>query len=90
VWNGPDDVDTQTALATCPDTSIGAAYWLDPGTQKWLRYFEGRTDISDLLTLDYMQGIIVLGGAAALTPTPTPTATPTATPAATPSPTTWQ
>jgi hypothetical protein len=94
VWNGPDDVDTQTALATCPDTSIGAAYWLDPSTQKWLRYFEGRTDISDLLTLDNMQGIIVLGGAAALTPTPTPSPTPsptpTATPAATPSPTIWQ
>jgi hypothetical protein len=78
VWNGPDDVDTQTALATCSGTAIGAAYWLDPTTQKWLRYFEGRTDISDLLTLDNMQGIIVLGGAAALTPSPTPS--PTATP----------
>ena len=90
VWNGPDDVDTQTALATCPDTDVAAAYWLDPNTQKWLRYFEGRTDISDLLTLDNMQGIIVLGGAAVLTPTATPSPTPTATPAATPSPTTWQ
>jgi hypothetical protein len=94
VWNGPDDVGTETALATCPDTAIGAAYWLDPSTQKWLRYFEGRTDISDLLTLDNMQGIIVLGAAAVPTPTPTPSPTPsptpTATPAPTPSPTSWQ
>jgi hypothetical protein len=85
VWVGPDEVDTQTALATCSGAAIAAAYSLDPATQKWLRYFEGRTDISDLLTLDNMQAIIVLGGAAA--PTPTPTPTPTLTPTPTPSPT---
>ena len=86
VWTGPDDVDTQTALATCPGTAVAAAYWLDPSTQGWLRYFEGRTDISDLVTLDNEQGIIVLGGAAVPTPTPTltPTPSPTPTPTLTP------
>ena len=88
VWTGPDDVDTQTALATCPDTAVVAAYWLDPDAQGWLRYFEGRPQASNLPTLDNLQGLIVLGGAAALTPTPSPT--PTTTPTATSSPTTWQ
>jgi len=91
VWNGPNDVDTETALATCPDTLVAAAYWLDPNTQGWLRYFQGRPEISNLPMLDNMQGVIALGGAAAPTPTPTltptPTPTPTATPTATPTPT---
>jgi hypothetical protein len=84
VWSGPNDVDTQTALATCPDTPIAAAYWLDPSSQGWLRYFQDRPEISNLPTLDNLQGLIVLGGAAVSTPTPTPSPTPTAIPSPTP------
>jgi len=90
VWTGPDDVDIETALATCSETPIAAAYWLDPDTQGWLRYFQGREG-NTLQTVDNLQGILVLGGAAVPTPTPTPTptaeASPTLTPTPTPSPT---
>ena len=77
VWSGPDDVDTETALATCTDTPVVAAYWLDPSSQGWLRYFQGRPEISGLLTVDNLQGILTLGGASAATLMPTPTATAT-------------
>jgi hypothetical protein len=86
VWNGPNDVDTQTALATCPDTPVTAAYWLDPNTQGWLRYFQGRPEISNLPMLDNMQGVIALGGVATPTPTPTAEASPTPTPTPTGTP----
>jgi hypothetical protein len=68
VWNGPDDVDTETALATCSDTPVAAAYWLDPSSQGWLRYFQGRPEISNLPMLDNLQGVIALGGAAVPAP----------------------
>jgi hypothetical protein len=87
VWSGPNDVDTQTALATCSDTTVAAAYWLDPSSQGWLRYFRDRPEISNLPTVDNLQGFIVLGGAAAPTPTPTPSPTPTPTPTPTLTPT---
>jgi hypothetical protein len=84
VWSGPNDVDTQTALATCSNTRIATAYWLDPSSQGWLRYFQGRPEISNLPTVDNLQGLIVLGGAAVPTATPTPSPTPTAIPSPTP------
>jgi len=84
VWTGPDNVDTESALATCPDTAVVAAYWLDPDTQGWLRYFQGRPQLSNLLTLGNLQGIIVLGDEAAPTPTATPVPSPTPTPTPTP------
>jgi hypothetical protein len=83
VWTGPDDVDIETALATCSETPIAAAYWLDPDTQGWPHYFLGREG-NTLQTVDNLQGILVLGGAAA--PTPTATAAPTPTPTATATP----
>jgi Tol biopolymer transport system component len=60
VWDGPSGTATGDALTTCADVSIGAVYWLDPATQRWWRYFPG-LDISDLLTLDAHQPIIVRG-----------------------------
>ena len=64
VWDGPDDTGTGEALATCP-SSIAAAYALDPQTQGWLRYFNGRPDISNLMTVDGLHGMLTLGGSAA-------------------------
>ena len=93
VWDGPDGTDTGQALATCGGTAV-AAYYLDPVTQGWERWFAGRPEVSTLETLNDRQGVIALGEAGApastatATPTPTagetPTATPTLTPTATP------
>jgi hypothetical protein len=93
VWDGPDGTDTGQALATCGGTAV-AAYYLDPVTQGWERWFAIRPEVSNLETLNDRQGVIALGEAGApastatATPTPTagetPTATPTLTPTATP------
>lgn len=93
VWDGPDGTDTGQALATCGGTAV-AAYYLDPVTQGWERWFAARPEVSNLETLNDRQGVIALGEAGApastatATPTPTagetPTLTPTATPALTP------
>jgi len=76
VWDGPDGTETGEALATCGAGVVDFAYYLDPGTNAWLGYFEGHVDISKLLTLDNMQGIIAHRAMGAPAPTPTPTATP--------------
>jgi hypothetical protein len=62
VWSGASETPTEQALATCPEATVATAYWLDPQTQSWKRYFQGRPDISNLTALDEMQGIITLGG----------------------------
>lgn len=87
VWGGPDGTETGQALATCGAVPVAAAYYLDPQTQGWSYWFAGRPEMITLTTLDNMQGVIALGGAAVPTPavsptlpTPTPTASPTATP----------
>jgi serine protease len=67
VWGGPSDTDAQTALDTCADTSVVAAYHLDPDTQGWLRWFAGRPEISNLSTLDELQGVLALGSGASAT-----------------------
>ena len=74
-WDGPDGTETGEALATCGAGAVDAAYWIDPGTNKWLRYFEGWPEISDLLTVDSTKGIIIHGAVGAPLPTPTPTPT---------------
>ena len=56
---------------------VPAAYCLDPSTQGWVRYPQSRPEISDLLTLDNMQAVITLDGAAVPTPTATSALTPT-------------
>jgi hypothetical protein len=78
VWDGPDGTETGEALATCGEVTVDFAYYLDPGTNGWLGYFEGRPEVSKLLTLENMQGIIAHGAMAA--PVPTPAPTPTAVP----------
>jgi len=59
VWNGPSGTATGDALTTCADVSIDAVYWLDPATQLWWRYFPEWLGISNLLTLDAFQPIII-------------------------------
>ena len=61
VWDGPSGTATGTALATCTGATINAAYALDRVTQTWSRYFPGRSDINNLLTLDDMQAIFTFG-----------------------------
>jgi hypothetical protein len=89
VWDGPDGTETGEALATCGAVPVIAAYHLDPATNGWLGYFEGRPEATKLLTLDYRQGVIALGGTAVQTPAPTatPSSTPSPTATATPTPT---
>jgi hypothetical protein len=64
VWNGESGTPTDMALATCPAVKVAAAYWIDPQTQKWKRYFDGRLDLTNLLEVREMQGLITLGGEA--------------------------
>jgi hypothetical protein len=82
VWSGDDGTDTGQALATCGAEAgaVDFAYYIDPDTQGWLRYVVGRTDISNLSTLDDMQGVIAHGAVG--TPPSTATATSTPTPIA--------
>jgi hypothetical protein len=84
VWDGDDGTDAEQALATCGEGTVAVAYGIDPNTQDWLRYFAGRPDISNLITLDEMQGVMALGSASAA---PTPTASATSTPTSSPTPT---
>jgi len=62
VWSGADNTDTSEALATCGEGAIGAAYHLDPPTGTWTRWFAGLPYISNLMTLDDLQGVLVRGG----------------------------
>jgi hypothetical protein len=94
VWTGADGTDTEPALASCTGPPVVAAYWLDPGLQRWSRWFAGYPEISDLTTLQNGQGVLALGSAES-TPTPAPSLTatvvpteaPTETPSATGTPT---
>ena len=62
VWTGMSGTPTDQAVASCAGATVTAAYWLEPQTQAWKRYFDGRPEISNLATLSQMQGIITLGG----------------------------
>jgi hypothetical protein len=89
VWAGDDGTDIGQALDTCGEGTVAAAYYIDPLTQDWLRWFPGRPEVSDLLELDSLQGIVAQGAASAPTPTVTATLTPSTsvTPLATETPT---
>ncbi|MCJ7510653.1 MAG: hypothetical protein MUP14_07200 [Dehalococcoidia bacterium] len=76
IWDGPDGTETGEALATCGAGIVDFAYYLDPETNGWLGYFDGRPELTNLLTLDNMQGIIAHGAMAPPPPTPTPEPTP--------------
>jgi len=78
VWSGQDGTDTGQALATCGEGAVDFAYYIDPNTQAWLRYFVGRPEINNLLTLDHMQGVIAHGTVGVPPASPTPTPTPSA------------
>ena len=64
VWNGPTATPPSDALATCAAVTVAAAYWIDPQSQAWKRYFDGRPDISNLADLRELQGLVTLGGQA--------------------------
>ena len=64
VWNGATGTSPADALATCSAVSVAAAYWIDPQSQVWKRYFDGRADISNLADLRELQGLLTLGGQA--------------------------
>lgn len=76
VWNGDDGTTTSEALATCDAAGVDAAYYIDPETQAWQRWFAGRPELSTLGTLGNMQGVIAVGTTGAVPPTPSPTPTP--------------
>jgi len=61
VWDGADGTDTGQAVASCTGAPVAAAYWIDPQTQTWERWFPGQPEINSLTTLDHMQGTIALG-----------------------------
>jgi hypothetical protein len=64
VWNGATATSPSDALATCSSVRVAAAYSIDPQTQLWKRYFDGRLDISNLPDFRELQGLMTLGGEA--------------------------
>jgi len=86
VWEGAAEMEIDQALSFCDEGTVEAVYSLDPDTQIWSRWFLGQAEVSNLSTLDDLQGLMALGSVAAPTPTPTPvsTATPPATATSTP------
>lgn len=77
VWSGDDGSDAGQAFATCGEEAVAAAYYLDPQTQVWSRWFRDRPDITNLLALGHIQGLLVLGGGAAPSPPSASTLEPT-------------
>lgn len=71
-YSGPG-ASADEALSMC-GVPVEAAYWVDPDTQVWSRYFRGRPEISSLTSLATGQGVLALGSpsetisAAAATP----------------------
>jgi hypothetical protein len=77
VWVGPDNTDTNEALETCGTGAVDAAFAPDVNPQLWLRWFDGRSDISNLSSLNDLQGFLALGASeVSVTPTPEPTGAP--------------
>jgi hypothetical protein len=65
VWDGDDATDADDAFATCDEGGVAVAYSIDPATQQWSRWFADRPELNTLTTVDDMQGVLALGGAAA-------------------------
>lgn len=72
-WDGPSGTSADSALGTCGQGEVIAAYWLEPESQSWLRYIAGRPELSTLNVVDRGQGLLVLGSSEAPT-TPIPEA----------------
>jgi hypothetical protein len=64
VWEGDDGAGVDEALATCTE-EVAAAYALDPDTGQWSRWFTGKLDVSNLSSVDNMEGVLALGGTTA-------------------------
>jgi hypothetical protein len=79
VWDGAGGSEAAGALGTCGEGGVAAAYSLDSETGAWLRWFAGKPEVSNLVALDNMQGVLALGAAAGTSPTST--APPPTTPA---------
>jgi hypothetical protein len=71
VWDGDNGTAPEQAFATCSGGGIAVAYYVDPQTQAWSRWFAGRSDISNLSSLSDKQGLLTLGAATGPTPTAT-------------------
>jgi hypothetical protein len=65
VWDGADGTAAADALATCGEDGVAAAYSLDAQTGVWSRWFAANLGVSDLTSLDNMQGVLALGSATA-------------------------
>lgn len=61
VWTGESGTPIDQAMTSCAEATVASAYWIDPHTQMWKRYFDGRPEISNLATLSNMQAVIALG-----------------------------
>jgi exo-beta-1,3-glucanase (GH17 family) len=66
VWDGASGTTASDALAACGVDAVAAAYSLDPQSGAWSRWFAGKPDLSNLAPLNDMQGVLALGGAAAM------------------------
>ena len=65
VWDGASGSEAGDALSTCGEDAVAAAYSLNPQTGAWLRWFAGKPDVSNLVALAHMEGVLALGGTAA-------------------------
>jgi hypothetical protein len=65
-WGGVSGTTADEALAACGADAVVAAYSLDPQTGAWSRWFAGKPDVSNLSPLSEMQGVLALGGTAAV------------------------
>lgn len=61
MWSGDDGTDPEQAFATCGAQTVQAAYYIDPQTQSWLRWFTGRQEISNVPALNDMQAVLARG-----------------------------
>ena len=61
VWEGANSTDISQALSSCGEGAMEAAYSLDPETQVWSRWFANEPEISNLSSLDDVQGLMALG-----------------------------
>jgi hypothetical protein len=84
VWDGASGTAAADALATCGEGAVAAAYSLDAQTGVWSRWFAANLGVSDLTSVDDMQGLLALGSATGPVATPTLMATVTPTPTVVP------
>jgi hypothetical protein len=64
VYSGAGE-SSADALGQCA-VSVDAAYWVDPATQDWKRYIRGRPELTNLASLEHLQGVLALGSASEL------------------------